>query len=487
MIHNLKSEFVSHPQDSLLTGDLPVLVQCTVKNALRDRQSFIECNGKRREINTKREMSQDEEDNQYETLTLFISRKEFETPTLLSNNRHARLKRLACRCVAYSMFDHHQKLVSNKAVIRNAFLESEFHSEPMDERVSVGEPVEMRCDPPRGEPAPSVYWLKDNKEVIDMLAMIGSGGNESSRIRISNDFSLLILAAKRSDSGSYVCVATNTIEKRYSRPATLVVVDRPKNYTWSNWTDWSTCDHECLQYRVRHCLNEKREVVDTRLCPTNDTSSLYRYCDRNVAYECWKNTSTKQPISLKDNGQLFYNDGIIESNKPVIGTNWSQFFKSNETELVAASSIVLFLFMLALFLCFGRKFKRENSSTTRPTKKRALSDLNLVYFKCENPMSRAKYKIHNDSSTTTTSVSPINNQKALYDLLVSTNSSILPPSTLLLMSDNIPTNNTNYCDYDAIFHKQDDVEEIINKKMDQELAYDVPEITQPYTGPKSEK
>ena len=86
----------------------------------------------------------------------------------------------------------------------------------MDEMAFEGETVEMRCDPPRGEPPPSVYWLKDERHVAT--------NSDSSRYKLSNDFSLLIFAARRQDAGYYVCVASNQIDKRASKPALLTLL-----------------------------------------------------------------------------------------------------------------------------------------------------------------------------------------------------------------------------------------------------------------------
>ena len=95
-------------------------------------------------------------------------------------------------------------------------LEEEFQSEPMDDISYEGETIEMRCDPPRGEPAPTVYWLKDNKEI--------DTSSDSSRYKLSNDFSLLILASRKEDAGNYVCIAFNQVEKRLSKPARLTLL-----------------------------------------------------------------------------------------------------------------------------------------------------------------------------------------------------------------------------------------------------------------------
>lgn len=97
-------------------------------------------------------------------------------------------------------------------------MEDEFISEPMDEVVYEGDTVEMRCDTPAGEPMPSVYWLKDNQEI--------NTRSDSARIKLSNDNSLLILMTKMSDSGLYVCVATNLVDKRISKPARLTILGK---------------------------------------------------------------------------------------------------------------------------------------------------------------------------------------------------------------------------------------------------------------------
>ena len=95
-------------------------------------------------------------------------------------------------------------------------MEEDFLTEPMDEVSYEGDTVEMRCDPPKGEPSATVYWLKDGNEI--------DTSRDSSRFQLSNDFSLLILLAKREDAGNYVCVAFNQIEKRFSKPAKLTLL-----------------------------------------------------------------------------------------------------------------------------------------------------------------------------------------------------------------------------------------------------------------------
>ncbi len=102
-------EFIEHPQDSLITGKLPVLVQCAIKNA---GLSFIECNNKARD-DVKRNITW-KENIKYETLTVFLKKKDFE-----SKSSNSVLRRLVCRCIAYSS-DNIEKFHSSKAIIKNS-------------------------------------------------------------------------------------------------------------------------------------------------------------------------------------------------------------------------------------------------------------------------------------------------------------------------------------------------------------------------------
>lgn len=88
----------------------------------------------------------------------------------------------------------------------------------MDEVTYEGDTIEMRCDPPKGEPTPQVYWLKDKRQI--------NTNSDSSRFKLSNDFSLLILESRLQDSGNYVCVASNLADRRDSKPAKLTIIGK---------------------------------------------------------------------------------------------------------------------------------------------------------------------------------------------------------------------------------------------------------------------
>lgn len=141
----------------------------------------------------------------------------------------------------------------------------------MDEISYEGETVEMRCDPPKGEPIPNVYWLKDSKEI--------DTHSDSSRFKLSNDFSLLILASRKSDSGNYVCVASNLVDKRLSKPAKLTLLDSSKKYTWSEWSNWSECSSPCgpgITKRIRTCqtTNKMAQIQNVSISMCGEGASF---------------------------------------------------------------------------------------------------------------------------------------------------------------------------------------------------------------------
>lgn len=145
----------------------------------------------------------------------------------------------------------------------------------MDEIAYVGDTIELRCDPPRGEPRPSVYWLKNGHKL--------NTRSGSSRVKLSNDFSLLILMARKEDAGDYICMATNQIEVVRSSKATLVLLDKKNKYIWSDWSDWSTCEScRSMSKRYRHCQTMNKlaqiETVSISMCG-NEVSFEDRHCD----------------------------------------------------------------------------------------------------------------------------------------------------------------------------------------------------------------
>ncbi|XP_071806287.1 roundabout homolog 2-like isoform X1 [Asterias amurensis] len=106
---------------------------------------------------------------------------------------------------------------SRNATLEVAFLRDDFRTDPSDSVGLAGEPVVLECQPPRGYPEPVVSWSKDGQDV----------NTDGDRVKVLQDGNLMISQARRTDTGSYVCIATNTIGTRQSPPAILNVHARP--------------------------------------------------------------------------------------------------------------------------------------------------------------------------------------------------------------------------------------------------------------------
>ncbi|KAM9659889.1 roundabout homolog 4 [Trichechus inunguis] len=104
--------------------------------------------------------------------------------------------------------------VSRGARLSVAALREDFQVQPRDMVATVGEQVTLGCRPPWGLPEPTVSWWKDGKP----LAL------QPGQHRVSRG-SLLVARAEKSDSGTYMCVATNNAGRRESRAAWVSVLE----------------------------------------------------------------------------------------------------------------------------------------------------------------------------------------------------------------------------------------------------------------------
>ena len=72
--------------------------------------------------------------------------------------------------------------------------------------------MEIRCHPPKGNPVPNIYWLKN-----DMLI----NEEKDKNFIVTSEGHLIIIEARMRDSGNYTCIAENVAAKRRSPSAEI--------------------------------------------------------------------------------------------------------------------------------------------------------------------------------------------------------------------------------------------------------------------------
>ncbi|KAA3676419.1 netrin receptor unc-5 [Paragonimus westermani] len=117
----------------------------------------------------------------------------------------------ACRCEAWNKvveLQRPKKVVSQEAIIVEAYLERKFQLEPVSTDLTVGKRLVLTCIAPKGKPDPEVYWLKDGKRV----------NRETFPQMLINDYDHLIVEnVTMHDGGNYTCVAECLgLEYRYA-------------------------------------------------------------------------------------------------------------------------------------------------------------------------------------------------------------------------------------------------------------------------------
>ncbi|KAM4702939.1 roundabout homolog 4 [Rhinophrynus dorsalis] len=116
-------------------------------------------------------------------------------------------------CVARN---NHGLAFSRNASLYIEALREDFRLNPTDAVVAVGKQLVIDCLPPKGHPEPNVTWKKDGVPIIQNNGhyMISAG-------------KLTIGYALKTDSGVYVCVASNNAGEKESRPAQISVLEKP--------------------------------------------------------------------------------------------------------------------------------------------------------------------------------------------------------------------------------------------------------------------
>ncbi|XP_060106911.1 roundabout homolog 4 [Heteronotia binoei] len=116
-------------------------------------------------------------------------------------------------CVARN---HLGTVMSKNASLYVAALQEDIRLHPRDSVVTSGEQLLLECIPPKGHPEPKVSWKKNGIPINE----------ETGHYEVSGA-KLLVAHALKSDSGAYVCLATNPVGERESKAALVSVLEKP--------------------------------------------------------------------------------------------------------------------------------------------------------------------------------------------------------------------------------------------------------------------
>ncbi|MEE6484549.1 hypothetical protein FKM82_013905 [Ascaphus truei] len=105
---------------------------------------------------------------------------------------------------------------SRNASLYIAALREDFRLKPSDAVISAGNPLVVECLPPKGHPEPTVTWKKDG--------VLINHNNASYTISTGK---LSVAYALKTDSGVYVCVASNQVGEKESKAAIISVLEKP--------------------------------------------------------------------------------------------------------------------------------------------------------------------------------------------------------------------------------------------------------------------
>ncbi|XP_069115419.1 roundabout homolog 2-like isoform X2 [Argopecten irradians] len=113
----------------------------------------------------------------------------------------------------------HGSAISRNATLKIAVLKDNFRESPSGQSAAVGETVTFHCQPPKGEPEPTILWLKSSEQI--------QTGSSNNRFQVKPNGDLVITSTRKRDAGIYKCIASNKAGERESSPATLKVLEKP--------------------------------------------------------------------------------------------------------------------------------------------------------------------------------------------------------------------------------------------------------------------
>ncbi|XP_072048564.1 uncharacterized protein [Amphiura filiformis] len=242
--------FLEHPENAYISKNQDVTLYCKAQPVL---QMFFKCNGdwvaaeKHHHIETVEEFSL----NQMMYISITITKEEVSDY----------FGEFWCQCVAWAEGGGVDR--SSKAFIREAYIKKRFDQEPVGARVLKGNPIQLLCRPPRGDPLPDVYWEKNGVRL----------DTQDPHYLQTQDGSLIISTARMSDTGNYTCIAENIVSKRNSETVSVtvyVLVSPPTNVTAIavnatcievSWTQ-PLEDGRLVGYRIKYGTGDSYDIID---------------------------------------------------------------------------------------------------------------------------------------------------------------------------------------------------------------------------------
>ncbi|XP_054854614.1 roundabout homolog 4 [Eublepharis macularius] len=193
-------QIIDHPSDLVVRWDQPATLNC---RATGNPEPTIEWYRNGEHVKTNR-------DDATSQLTLLPDGSLF---FLRLSQKKGKSDEGVYNCVARN---HLGTATSKNASLYVAALREDFRLHPSDSVVTSGEQLLLECIPPKGHPEPKVSWKKNGIPINE----------ESGHYEVSGA-KLLIAHALKSDSGAYVCLASNQIGERESRAALVSVLEKP--------------------------------------------------------------------------------------------------------------------------------------------------------------------------------------------------------------------------------------------------------------------
>ncbi|CAD6194646.1 unnamed protein product [Caenorhabditis auriculariae] len=214
---------VQHPESGYVVRNKPLRLSCRAIHAHKIR---FKCNNKwldedRYETSSGRIAGSD---TPYSEAWVDVSRSDVDTS--------AHVDDFKCQCYASAQGDV-DVVASDSAVVRLAYMRKHFLKSPAtSQRVAEGSTVQLPCQAPESDPKSQLSWQKDGRPLQPDANLI-----------FASDGSLILSAARLSDSGNYTCEATNLANVRRTDVSQLNVF---VNGGWSEWSDWiGSCAVDC--------------------------------------------------------------------------------------------------------------------------------------------------------------------------------------------------------------------------------------------------